>query len=125
MNIFDDGQPQEEGNIKPVSGAREDAQRSIAVAIENFRRDGGDVSKITASGYGELAEQILALAFQNDVKVREDKDLAQMLAAIEVDSEIPAEALIAVAEILSYVYRINGEYDRARIVKDNARYDQE
>ena len=31
-----------------------------------------------------------------------------MLAAIELDSPIPAEAFMAVAEILSYVYRANG-----------------
>ena len=31
-----------------------------------------------------------------------------MLAAIELDSEIPSEALIAVAEVLSYVYKENG-----------------
>jgi len=31
--------------------------------------------------------------------------LAEILAAVEVDSIVPLEALAAVAEILSYVYR--------------------
>lgn len=64
--------------------------------------------KIVATGKGHVAEQILELAFANDVKVREDADLVQVLSAIDVESEIPIEAIAAVAEILAYVYRANG-----------------
>ena len=39
--------------------------------------------------------------------MREDGDLAQILATIEVESVVPLEALTAVAEILAYVYRAN------------------
>ena len=51
------------------------------------------------------AEQILQIAFDRGVKVRTDADLVELLAAVDVDSEVPLEALAAVAEILSYVYR--------------------
>ncbi len=64
---------------------------------------------ITAAGRGALAEKILALAFESGVKVREDSDLAEMLAAIEIDSPIPSEAFMAVAEIMQYVYMANGQ----------------
>jgi len=64
---------------------------------------------VTATGRGALAEQILAVAFANGVKVREDADLAQILAAVDVDCPIPTEAFAAVAEILSYVYRANNQ----------------
>jgi len=63
---------------------------------------------VLASGRGAVADQILAIAFAHGVRVREDADLAEVLAAVDVDSEIPLEALVAVAEILSYVYRANG-----------------
>ncbi len=43
------------------------------------------------------------------MRVRADADLAEILAAVEVDSEIPLQALAAVAEILSYVYRANSQ----------------
>lgn len=84
--------------------------RQIAIALDH---DTGteDPPRVIAKGYGELAEKILRLAFENDVKVRKDPDLAQILAAIEVDCEIPVEAFAAVAEILTYVYRAN---DRIR-----------
>ena len=67
----------------------------------------GGNPRVTAAGRGALAEQILEIAFARGVKVREDAELAEILAAIEVDSEVPVEALAAVAEILSYVYRAN------------------
>nr|WP_246423074.1 EscU/YscU/HrcU family type III secretion system export apparatus switch protein [Roseospira visakhapatnamensis] len=70
--------------------------------------EAGRAPTVLAKGRGGIAEQIVALAFANDIKVREDADLVQILAAIDLDSEIPLEALAAVAEILSYVYRANG-----------------
>jgi flagellar biosynthesis protein len=68
-----------------------------------------DIPRIAAAGRGKLAEQILQLAFENGIKVREDSALAEMLAKIELESPIPSEAFLAVAEVLSYVYRANGE----------------
>lgn len=88
----------------------EEGKRLAAVALRKYGIDEAAIPKIVAAGYGKLAEQIIDIAFKNGVKVREDKDLAQALAAITVDSEIPTEALVAVAEILAYVYKANGTY---------------
>lgn len=79
----------------------------LAVALRheaNARR----APTVVASGRGLVAEQILHLAFAAGVRVREDADLAQVLSALDVDSEIPPEAFAAVAEILAYVYKANG-----------------
>lgn len=80
-------------------------QKAVALAGEPEREAR---PRIVASGRGGVAEQILQVAFANDVKVREDADLVEVLSAVEVDSEIPLEAMAAVAEILAYVYRANG-----------------
>lgn len=82
----------------------------IAVALDAKGREGAARAKsprVVATGRGPVAEQILAIAFEKGVPVREDADLAQILAAVELDAEIPIDALAAVAEILSYVYRAN------------------
>lgn len=86
----------------------EGSRRATAVALKKYGIDEGLLPKVVAAGYGVWAEKIVEMAFQNGVRVREDKDLAQLLAAIELDSDIPTEALIAVAEILAYVYKANG-----------------
>lgn len=77
-----------------------------AVALEH-EKSSGDAPRITATGKGAVAEQILQLAFAHGVKVREDADLTEILAQLDVDSPIPLEAYAAVAEILAYLYRTN------------------
>lgn len=84
------------------------AKSSVAVAIEHRPAGPKSLPKVVASGRGALAEKILQIAFAEGVRVREDADLAEMLAAVDIDSEIPVEAFLAVAEILRYVYAANG-----------------
>ncbi|MEI6986508.1 MAG: EscU/YscU/HrcU family type III secretion system export apparatus switch protein [Rhodospirillaceae bacterium] len=87
--------------------SRHRPQRPVAVALD-YEPGKEGMPRVVASGYGAVAEQILELAFANGVNVREDADLVQILAAVDVDSEIPIEAIVAVAEILAHVYRANG-----------------
>jgi len=82
-------------------------RRPVAVALE-YEPGKLALPRVVATGSGAVAEQILQLAFANGIKVREDADLVQILAAVDLDSEIPIEAIVAVAEILAHVYRANG-----------------
>ena len=90
-----------DGNIqaKDMSTAKAVAVKDSSIA--------GNLPRVVASGRGSVAEQILEIAWANDIKVREDADLVEVLSAIDVESEIPIEVFAAVAEILSYVYRAN------------------
>lgn len=80
----------------------------VAVALKHDRA-GGAAPRVVATGRGAVAEQILQIAFDHGIRVRQDTDLAEVLAAIEMDNEIPIAAFAAVAEILNYVYRLNAE----------------
>ena len=96
-------------HIDIVEGAPEPEKKptvSKAVALQYDQAE-DNAPRITASGKGAIAEQILSIAFANGVKVREDADLVEVLSKIEVDSPIPIEAFAAVAEILTYVYQAN------------------
>lgn len=93
--------------LKPLN-AEALPTRLTAVALKD-RSAQGLVPELVAAGRGEIARQILEIAYQNGVKVREDANLAEMLAKFELDSPIPTEALMAVGEILAYVYQANGE----------------
>ncbi len=77
-----------------------------AAAIQ-YEKGSDQAPIVTASGRGAIAEQILAIAFERGIKVREDAELVEILSLIEVDSPIPVEAFAAVAEILAYVYQAN------------------
>lgn len=91
----------------------DDIEKPLPKAIAVKGSEHADVAgtgmppKIVAKGSGELAEKILDIAFAEGVKVRQDKDLTELLDAFDVDSPIPLEALHAVSLILERVYAEN------------------
>lgn len=90
------------------------SKQPIAVALDSSKSGpGGGPTRVVASGRGALAEAILAIAFEHGVNVREDADLVELLAAVDVDSPIPLEAFAAVAEILAYLYQAQGSWPAA------------
>ena len=105
---FDDGfRDSHKKDLNP-SNKTEIPKRKTAVALED-RTAEREIPVIKAAGRGKIAEKILQLAAENDIKIRQDSDLAEMLANIEIDSPIPSEAFMAVAEILAYLYQANGQ----------------
>ena len=64
--------------------------------------------KVIAKGRGEIAEKIVAIAKANNIPLYEDKNLAQILEALDLETEIPPELYRAVAEVLAFIYRLNG-----------------
>ena len=65
---------------------------------------------VTAKGKGLIAEKIISLAKENNVPIKEDPDLVHLLSQVDLNREIPASLYQVVAELLSFVYRLNGEY---------------
>lgn len=80
----------------------------IAVALK-YERDKAHAPRVVATGKEKIADQIIALAQEHGIEIRQDKELASILSTLEIDSLIPFEAYASVAEILSYVYRKNAE----------------
>ena len=63
-----------------------------------------------AKGVDALALRIRAVAEEHDVPVVENPPLARALyAAIEIDEPVPAEHFKAVAQVIGYVYRLQGK----------------
>lgn len=96
-------------NHPPAPG--QPAPRAKAVALK-YDAATDSAPRITATGAGKNAEQILEIAFSHGVRVREDPDLVEFLEALEPNSAIPEEAFRAIAEILFYVYRANRKLDQ-------------
>lgn len=78
-----------------------------AVAL-TYRPSEVDAPVVSARGSGHVAERIIEIARASGVPVREDPDLAELLAHVELDTVIPVDAFVAVAGILSYLYKLNG-----------------
>lgn len=81
----------------------------IAVAIK-YEMDGMNAPTVVAKGKRLLAEKIKQIAGEHGIPIFENKPLAQSLyEMVEVGSEIPESLYRAVAEILSYVYKVQGK----------------
>ncbi len=88
---------------------QDNTAQSPALAVALGHDAGGAAPpKVLASGNGAVAEQIVRLALDNGVRIREDADLASILSVLEVESVVPVEVFATIAEILSYLYRANG-----------------
>ena len=74
-----------------------------AVALK-YDRLKDNAPKVTAKGKGVAAENIIKIAKLHDLPIREDKDLVEMLAAVELDREIPQNLYKAVAEVFIFIY---------------------
>ena len=88
-----------------TSGTDNQIPDTKAVSVK--RDDSESPARITAKGHGYLAEKILDIAFSEGVKVRQDKELTELLDAFDVESPIPLEALNTVSQILERVYAEN------------------
>ena len=91
-------------DITPDGAARE----PVAVAI-TYERGKDPAPRVIAKGTGHIAETILAIAREHGIAVRHDAALAEVLAQIELDRQIPVEAYVAVAEVLSYIFRARAQ----------------
>ena len=79
-----------------------------AVALRYDRAKEG-APRVVAKGQGLVAEKIIAVAREHQVPLHEDPTLAATLSALDLEAEIPPELYRAVAEVLVFIYRMNGK----------------
>jgi flagellar biosynthesis protein len=78
--------------------------QQLAVALA-YREDEG-APRVVAKGKGLLAEAILARAKEAGVYVHESPELVALLMQVDLDSRIPPQLYVAVAELLAWLYRL-------------------
>lgn len=80
-----------------------------AVAIK-YDPDVADAPLVLAKGADFLAAKIKEIAKENQIEIVENKPLARMLYAnVEVGQAVPPELYQAVAEVLAFVYKLQGK----------------
>jgi flagellar biosynthesis protein len=77
-----------------------------AVALR-YDKDKDNAPKLVAKGKDSIAEKIIEIANENRVPIYPDKDLVQVLEALDLDFQIPAELYRAVAEVLVFIHDLN------------------
>jgi flagellar biosynthesis protein len=78
----------------------------IAVALQY---DGENAPRITAKGTSRLAEEILRQADLHGIPLRQDPQMATILAQIPLGDEVPENLYLAIAEIIAFAYLVSGK----------------
>ena len=94
--------------VKNNSTSNLSTDENYAVAL-GYDQQKDNAPKVLAKGQGEIAEKIIEIARANNIEIRQDADLLQILKAVDINQEIPLEAFAAVAEIISYIYQQNSK----------------
>ncbi len=79
-----------------------------AVALR-YNAEQEQVPKVIAKGTGSVAENIIALAEEHGIPVKDDPDLVEILSKLDMNEEIPPSLYVAVAELLAFVYSLNSK----------------
>lgn len=90
---------------------KEEKKRATAL---KFDHPDNKAPEITATGSGEDAEYIVAVAEEFEVPVYKDPPLAKALGQLEVGDLVPPELYTAVAEVLAFVYSLDQNQDKAK-----------
>lgn len=65
--------------------------------------------KVTAKGEGLLAKQIIAKAYEHGIPLQQNEELTALLSQVTISEEIPAELYTAVAQLLAFIYHLQGK----------------
>jgi len=71
--------------------------------------DGENAPIVTATGEGIIAEEIIRVAREHGVPLREDVMLAALLGELELGEEIPPLLYQVIAEVIAYAYLVSGK----------------
>jgi len=61
--------------------------------------------RVVAKGEGEAAKNIIKIAELNNLPIKKDEDLIELLSKVELDREVPEALYKAVAEVFSFIYK--------------------
>jgi flagellar biosynthesis protein len=78
----------------------------LAVSIEYA---GSGAPRVTAKGSGFVADEIIKLASEHGVPIKQDSELTEALSQIELNHEIPPVLYEAMVQVLVFAYQVSGK----------------
>lgn len=81
-------------------------QKPKAIAL---KYDGRNAPRVTATGEGALAEEIIQLAREAGIPLYENPELAAVLSQLDLGEEIPETLYRVIAEIIAFAYYLQGK----------------
>lgn len=80
--------------------------RRSAAALAYDPKGNDPAPRVIAKGYGMLAEMIVQRAKESGLYVHEAPEMVSLLMQVDLDSRIPPQLYLAVAELLAWLHRL-------------------
>ena len=103
--------------------AEEEKKKSAIALRYDVERDRAPL--ILATGSGPVADEILRLAEDNQIPLYEDPELAELLSKLEMETEVPPELYLLVAEVLFFVYQLDRMAEKRERILTRMREEEE
>lgn len=100
------------------SFGKEKIQKAAALKYDKSK---GGAPKVVAKGKGLTAQKIIELARENDLPIKKDEDLVELLSKVELDKEVPENLYKAVAEVFSFIYKMTNKDSTIKIDNKEAK----
>jgi len=84
-----------------------DKDHKKKTAALKYDVDRDQAPRIVALGSGSIAEKIIKTAKKENIPIKEDKDIVEILAKMNIGDQIPEELYTVIAEILSFFYELD------------------
>ncbi|MGB0732984.1 MAG: EscU/YscU/HrcU family type III secretion system export apparatus switch protein [Pontibacterium sp.] len=91
---------------RPANAKQQATDLDKETVALKYNPESGFAPRLIAKGRGEIAEQILAIAKQNDVHIYESAELVELLLRLDLGDEIPESLFLTVAEIIAFAYSL-------------------
>jgi flagellar biosynthesis protein len=89
-----------------VSTPNNRRKQATALAYDAQKRSA--TPRVVAKGYGLVAEMIVQRAKDAGLYVHESPEMVSLLMQVDLDSRIPPDLYRAVAELLAWLYKLEG-----------------
>ncbi len=94
-----------------------DSNHIPKAAALKYEQGSDQAPKVMAKGKGKTATNIIQLARDNNIPIKKDEDLIELLSKIDIDKEIPGSMYKAVAEIFSFIYDLSNKDKENKLEK--------
>lgn len=78
-------------------------------AALRYDRQKENAPRMIAKGEGKAADNIIKIAELNNLPIKKDEDLVELLSKVELDKEVPEALYKVVAELFSFVYKVTNK----------------
>ncbi|KHE69306.1 EscU/YscU/HrcU family type III secretion system export apparatus switch protein [Halobacillus sp. BBL2006] len=88
---------------------RKKSKEAIALSYQSEK---GSAPRVSATGKGYVAENILKKATEHNIPIQQDESLIELLSELNINDQIPEELYHVVAEVFAFIYKSDQESNR-------------